>query len=284
MILDELHTGFRWYDQIEKQNRYKSYCANNCDYKLISQKSDLLPFIIKTEDSGASLVSWKVFCEDGSASIGINGTPQFVEWEGSEYIIYEGGGITGIDLPCGYYYSVIETSQNTFFSEVFFVDAELLFVEFFQDDMPLFTLWNWYDNQLKQNRFKSYCKTGCGFHLLSGQDALLPFMFRKRSMSQSSIIDSWILRNLDQTCEVILDISKLQIVYDNSYDYIIYMGEDLDTLPCGIFESIVTINGLEYFSETIKIISDFETNDLAYLLQENGAKILQESGGGILIP
>lgn len=52
MIFDELYTPFRWYDSIDKQNRYKSQCANVCNFELISPCNDLLPFQIKNSAIG----------------------------------------------------------------------------------------------------------------------------------------------------------------------------------------------------------------------------------------
>lgn len=57
MIFDEIDTGFKWYDSLSKQNRYKEYCAQLCDYALMSPCNDLLPFQIKT-DSFSNPTSW----------------------------------------------------------------------------------------------------------------------------------------------------------------------------------------------------------------------------------
>ena len=69
MINDELKSLFRWYDDINKQNRYKGYCKNLCDYRLITPTTNILPFQIRTsnpEGFALSITSWKIYCEDGT--------------------------------------------------------------------------------------------------------------------------------------------------------------------------------------------------------------------------
>ena len=64
MIFDELHTGFRWYDSLDKQTRFKEYCSALCDYGLMSPCNDILPFQIRT-DSFSAPTSWLLKYLDG---------------------------------------------------------------------------------------------------------------------------------------------------------------------------------------------------------------------------
>lgn len=57
MIFEELHTAFRWYNSLSKQNRFKEQCTNMCDFKLITPCNDILPFQIRS-DSFDTPQSW----------------------------------------------------------------------------------------------------------------------------------------------------------------------------------------------------------------------------------
>lgn len=65
MIFDELHSGFRWYDSIDKQTRFKENCSSICDFALMSQCNDLLPFQIRTDSFGQP-TSWLLKYLDGT--------------------------------------------------------------------------------------------------------------------------------------------------------------------------------------------------------------------------
>lgn len=283
----EIKTPFPWYDDIDKQNRYKTACGASCDFKLLTPLNSIPPFEIRTGEDSVEVTSWKVYCsEDGSLADDITGQAVIAgkivvtTKDNQDYLTYDGSALTetgpnvpALILSCGTYYSVIETNVGTFYSELFYVE-DFDDPEFSQIDFPLFTPWRWYDNQEKQNRYKGACEASCNFYLLSGNDALPPFMFRKPSMS--NVINSWVLRSLDGSCEHNLDTSPLQLAALDGKDYVYYNGDDIDDLPCGTFESIITINGIEYFSEIIKITNDFN-NGSFYILQEDGDYLLQET-------
>lgn len=65
MIYSESNTAFRWYDAIEKQNRFKEYCANLCDFALMSKCDDILPFQ-ESSNSLGTITSWKLKYLDGT--------------------------------------------------------------------------------------------------------------------------------------------------------------------------------------------------------------------------
>lgn len=298
MIAEPIKTAFPWYDDILKQNRYKETCLANCDFKLLTPLNTIPTFEIRTNENGVEIITWKVYCQDGSLADDITSHTSggFAEdrinintIDGQDYISYKGVPLIDLGmgdptppliLSCGAYYSVLETNVGNYYSELFYCE-DIDDPSFVQSRFPLFTPWRWYDNQEKQNRFIEPCLANCDFYLLTGNDALLPFMFNK--LSGSNVINSWVLRSLDGTCEHNLDTALLNIAVFESGDYVYYNGEDIADLPCGTFESIITINGTPYYSELIKITNDISTNgDDFYILQEDGSLILQETNFGIL--
>lgn len=82
MIYNELNTGFRWYDSIDKQTRFKEYCENLCTYGLLNPCNDLLPFQIKSSSFGVP-TSWNLVYLDGEQLVpvvtpGVDASP--VSW------------------------------------------------------------------------------------------------------------------------------------------------------------------------------------------------------------
>ncbi|MES2395611.1 MAG: hypothetical protein V4549_06395 [Bacteroidota bacterium] len=287
MIQDELSLGFRWYNDIEKQGRYKSYCLASCDYKRLTPLNSILPFQFDTHAAGIVITSWSINCMSNDTqtvdlSASIASKLYISSKDGIDHIFYNGSSIGSLVLPCGYYYSVIETSQGTFYSEIFYC-TDITDTSFSQMDFSLFTAWRWYNNSAKQNRYKTYCKNMCNYYRLCGDDALLPFMFRKPE-TISNPKNSWVLRDVDGSCEHNLDMSPIVIENNGDYDYVYYTGGSISNLPCGKYESILTINGISYYSELIEIVNTISSNtDSSYLLQETGSKLLQETSFGILL-
>lgn len=297
MIRDELNTGFRWYDDIDKQSRYKDYCAAVCEYKRLTPLNAILPFQFNTRDTPVTISGWDIFCaEDDQLYVDLGGSIgsklSIVTLNGEDHIIYSGAAIASLSLPCGSYYSRIITSTGNFYSEVFYCE-DITDTTFAQMNFPLFTAWRWYDDPLKANRYRTNCEDICPSYVLLGNDALLPFMFRKLYDGippDEEIVDSWILEDLDGECNTLLDTSLIRIVQVTTYTpytyhYVYYLGEALSGLPCGTYQSILTISGVPYYSEPITILSTLSTNnpDSNYLLQETGNKILQQNGFGILL-
>lgn len=80
MIFDELHTGFRWYDSLSKQTRFKEYCESLCKFGLISPCDDVLPFQIRTDDFGEP-ISWILKYLDGTQIVPSNTPPTPLAWD-----------------------------------------------------------------------------------------------------------------------------------------------------------------------------------------------------------
>lgn len=116
-----LHTGFRWYNDLDKQNQYKEYC-NECSFKLISKPNSFLPFILRarpTDDVG----NITIYCADDDSELTtINSAYLSKTIIGAyDYISYNGEDITGLVLECGTYYARILTDNEAFYSEIFTV-------------------------------------------------------------------------------------------------------------------------------------------------------------------
>lgn len=314
MINDELNTPFRWYNDIDKQNRYKGHCAANCDYKLISRNDNLLPFQIRGETGEDSPIvySWTIHCAEDDAfymSLDKDLLTVVSLVNGYYYIIFSPDDPLTQLLECGSYYSQIVTSDNiTFTSEVFtVVDFEDNSIEPSLAQIPIFTAWRWYDNIEKQNRYRSNCAASCDYYLITPQNSLLPFQFRIPTGSPGTV-EFFKLIAVDGSCEHYIDPSVIQKFttsvgdYDGSgvidindlfaflsdggivYDYFYYNGDPISDLPCGRFYGVITIDGVDYYSELIETadISNPINEPGNYILQETGFKILQETGFGLL--
>lgn len=285
LIHEELNLPFRWYDDVLKQNRYNTYCQQSCKFKLITPCDRFLPFQIKTPEGVFPLVQWIVYDIDGvqvldlSACIASHLEVKTVN--GTDYIIFEDQSLLncGFNLECGSYYSMINDGVSYFYSEIFEVVhfSEVLTSQvIFQPHLP----WRWYDDQEKQNRFKTNCAQNCDFYLLSSNERLLPFQFRRESAPDG--VDSFYLRDIsDNSCGFTLEPSLVQIYQIGEYDYFIYDGVAISDLPCGIYEAVIISGGQTFYSEIIKIID--AVNEGNFLLQEDGYKILQENTDGILL-
>ena len=68
MIYNELNTGFRWYDSLDKQTRFKEYCSQLCDYGLMAPCNDMLPFQIRTDSMGQP-TGWLLKYLDGTMEV-----------------------------------------------------------------------------------------------------------------------------------------------------------------------------------------------------------------------
>jgi hypothetical protein len=281
MINDELHTGFRWYDNILKQNRYKSYCGA-CDFKLISPCNKLLPFIIITYTIPTS---WKIYTKEGVSVLDISSClseiGQITTAIGNKYLEYKGTNLSCVySLDCGYYYSVLSDGDNSLYSEVFYV-SPMLEPPLVQIDFPLPVVWPWYNNQLKQNRFKAQCLNHCDYYTISGKTVLPSFQFRRPHVANPVIY--WALRSLDGTCEIILDTSLLIITTIGGYDYIEYDQVPISNLECGVFESIISDGIALYYSELVKIVDSDALIPTNFILQESGYRLLQEDLGRLIL-
>lgn len=286
MLTKELNTPFRWYDDILKQNRYKDFCKQICDFDLITPCDRFIPFQIKTDGvAPLGLNQWLIYDEDGNQvadlSICIASNIEVKIVNGFDYITFKDASLTncGFILECGAYYSVLSDGVSSWYSEIFqvvnFQDAEFS-QEFFQ---PLLA-WRWYTTPDKLNEEKTNCKQICDFCLLSSNETLLPFQF-KRPKSIAVIEQFYLISVDDSTCGVTLTPDLIQIVTIGEYDYLIYDGRNISGLTPGKYYAYIVSGGITYYSEPICINCDLGESN--FLLQETGYKILQETGDGILL-
>lgn len=289
MLYTESHAGFPWYSEIDRQNRYKEHCANVCTFRLLTPINTILPFNLNTRTSiigPGDILSWKVFCENGALQQDLSAyiTPYLeVELANSvSYITYAEFDIPNLVLPCGSYYMVIETTFDSFYSEVFYVE-DFSEADYATDNiLHLFTGWPYHNKLEKTNRFKNHCSATCDYFLITARNALLPFQFKKPTPGGD--VHSWLLKSKDGTCEHNIDVAHIEKYTFEGYDYYTYYGEDISDLPCGLFDSEVYVGGDFYYGELIKIVDDLGSvdDDSNLLLQENAFPILQETGEKIL--
>lgn len=281
--METLNLPFRWYDDVLKQNRYKDYCAQNCDFQLITQCDRLLPFQIKTDGiEGGGLTQWLIYDADGNQVLDLSSViGTFVEVKtlnDTDYIIYKGDvSMTnyGYSLECAtFYYAMLSDGANYFYSELFYTKS-FPETEFVQDLFQSFLPWRFYDNQQKENRFKGQCEQNCGFYLLSSIERLLSFQFKR--LTSPFAITSFYLQGIDDpSCGVTLEPNTIEIKTINGYDYFIYEPIDIDNLECGVFEAVIVSGGITYYSEPINIKEGLIDSG-GFLLQETGYDILQET-------
>jgi hypothetical protein len=304
MIYDELKISLPFYNDIEKQNRYREHCAAVCNFKWLWPEGNLPPFQLRLESgSSAGVKTWYLRCADDD-SLAIDLTPYKGQITASqlvdgEFYTYIGGALGDERGTCGEFYYEINIDeyvdyspapQFQYFSEVFTIVSDLTHPTFTQADPPLFSLWRWYDNEdhLTANLF--HCLAVCPFYLLCGVDALLPFQFRYIfNDTPTNII--WELYASDGTCYSVLDEQLLVLSQAEGYFYITYNGDAFsDTLPCGNYYSKLTFQVTNFsgtttyyfYSEPVYIHTDVNTPVTNFILQETGYKLLQETGFGLL--
>jgi hypothetical protein len=284
MIFDGLHTSLVFYDDIDKQNRYRDICEAVCDYRQLFPLDYLPPFQIKVEeDPGTVLSYFYIRCENGEIYADLFSLFGRIDIDTEEGVATY---ITALEtdikelFPCGNYYFEVaienESGIHTYYSECFSVVPDIANPEFQQQIFPLYSAWPWYDNQLKITENKAPCDQVCGYYLRSGNDALIPFQYR---VDDATMINSWTLVATD--CTFPLDVNLLEIQDMGDYKNIIYSGGNIE-LPCGVFYGEMVIDGVTHYSEPIYISNDFETNTTNYILQEDGDKLLQEDSFGLL--
>jgi hypothetical protein len=239
VIQDELKTAFRWYNSIDKQNRFKSYCSASCDFKLLAPLNSVPNFQFNTFVGGVEVDVWRVLCAYDDTDMG-GISPSLLSKntiELEDYITYSGDDISSyIELGCGTYYCVLETNMGNFYSELFScVDIED--PEDYTSELPIFTAWRFHDNAQKQNQFKSQCAANCDFFLITGYDLPLPFQFRF-PVDLDASVERWVLRN--ETCEYVLNHNLIGIYNTNEPDeddftYVYYDGVSSPTPSENVF-------------------------------------------------
>lgn len=112
-----LFTALRFYDSIDKQTRYKSYCESACNYYLKGSNTSLIPFMFRDEVIG-EIQTFTLVGIDGCELIIPTIYIQVNTLEDYDYVYYNGDEIS--NLPCGKFYIRIEDDLgNSWYSELF---------------------------------------------------------------------------------------------------------------------------------------------------------------------
>jgi hypothetical protein len=130
-LYNELPLVFPWYDNLQKQNRFKENADRAGIYGLLTPSNGLLPFQILRflPITSATISSWQIFDLSGNLIASLF-TGSFIQIDLSDrkYFLYAGqavnlsDGTTPFSLAPGYYYSKILFADSTaFYSEVFLV-------------------------------------------------------------------------------------------------------------------------------------------------------------------
>lgn len=284
MIFNELNTGFVFYNDLDKQNRFRRNCSAVCDYILPCPYATILPFQVKINpDDTTSVSSFQVICASDDSLIFDPTIFNLINIatidDVATYLTFNGATFKD-EIPCGKYYVKLtfsnEEGEFIYYSEVFTIIDGFHDPTFVQSIFPIYSAWAWYNNELKISKNNSPCDKVCPYLLLCGNDALLPFQYLVES---ATIITSWIL--ISGECLFSLNPGMLSIQIMGTYKNIIYEGDPID-LPCGLFYSQMVIDGVTHYSEPIFISNAFETAGTNYILQEDGDKLLQEDNFGLL--
>lgn len=113
-----LFSAWRFYDNINKQNRYKDYCSALCEFTLKTNSDALIPFMFRALSIG-NITDFKLVSIDGDCENYLDPSVlQTASYLGYEYLYYLGADITG-GLPCGtFYVSITDDLGNTWHSEL----------------------------------------------------------------------------------------------------------------------------------------------------------------------
>ncbi len=131
MLKTELNLPFVWYNDIDKQYRYRAQNLSKLPFLLICGNTSFLPFQIKKAfvSNTESITEWKLYNLDGTLALDLSAFINLVEIRHTltdEYLLYKGNAITGLLSGC--YYMKIVKGTYTFYSETFKIipDAELI--------------------------------------------------------------------------------------------------------------------------------------------------------------
>ena len=132
MIYEELKTGFRIYDSIQKQDRLlKAGDSEDFSFHLYSPSNALLPFQFKISGITSTISGFKIYSINGALAYNLTANISQIERvktsDGVTYFTYKGGLISGLNMVSGLYYiQLTDSTSKTYYSEVFFVPCDLL--------------------------------------------------------------------------------------------------------------------------------------------------------------
>lgn len=115
---------WRWYNDIDKQTRYKNECAVICDFYLFSGNENLIPFQFRFPYllPIAYSIIWSLISVSDDCETFLDASMLTVTTIGGyNYITYTGDAI---DLSCGKFYSKINIDGQIFYSELIWIIDE----------------------------------------------------------------------------------------------------------------------------------------------------------------
>jgi hypothetical protein len=129
----ELKTPFRWYDSLEKQNRFLPNCRGECLFQLFMPHNSLLPFQIRrqsvpNDEWSGEIATWRVYTLAHTMAYNLDAYVDDIvrfRGDGAMYFTYQGHLVMD-SMQQGYYYSkIVLESGGELYSEVFFVNREI---------------------------------------------------------------------------------------------------------------------------------------------------------------
>lgn len=156
-IFKELPIVFPFYENHKQKDVNKENVESICAFKLISPKNALLPFQIEIPINKPNPTLWQIVNVCDGSTINLNASLSQIKifnFEEKKQAVYYGNALP-IDLACGYYYTIFQFADGTYYvSEIFYVPAngfklgentEFMQVDFWQDKdvEPLIFRYGW---------------------------------------------------------------------------------------------------------------------------------------------
>ena len=116
----QIHTGWRWYDDVEKltENTYPCY-DEECPFKLRWKATSLPAFQIATAPSFGLVTSWKLYDSEGTEQADLAANIDLIKYKrisGVDYLYYLGSPLDE-SLDQGTYYARLVRDGVTYYSE-----------------------------------------------------------------------------------------------------------------------------------------------------------------------
>lgn len=144
-IFKELPIVFPFYENHKQKDINKENVESICAFKLISPKNALLPFQIEMQTNKPNPTLWQIVNICDGSTINLNSSLNKIKifnFAEKKQAVYYGDALP-IDLACGYYYTIFNFPDGTYYvSEIFYIPAagfnvgantEFMQVDFWQE-------------------------------------------------------------------------------------------------------------------------------------------------------
>lgn len=305
MMISPIITPFRWYDKFYEQNRYDIDCAGPCEFKLLTDRSHLLPFQFKRTASNSDIDKWILRKACNAAE------PKLLSPENSIFYGEYANTWTISGLDCGV--RTIDTGSNRTLSDG---STRTIVVAYCQTAekhcnilrsgstsgttaslLNILTIGKQYRLSITIGDLSKIAGSNLYLKFHNGTTTLVDnvndlgyyeaeftassvdFYFEVKGDASTVGVTDYIGVEEVQIVELFnqksddieLDKTLVGVVNAGSVDYFIYLGDSLATsLPTGDYFSVITtLDGLVYYSEVITV-SDFITNRAPHYILEWG--------------